>query len=168
MKQLVSLLLLSALIVTVAAAPSIVTNPLFQAEVGQYRNTAQGGFEVRDNGNSPAGSNATAAGTTAACGDNILISTLGGAANTVITSGDLVYSVKVLARSSPLPPSNTCFTVTLSYNGTPLCPFMSRRQRHRLETLPFVNGISGLLLCHRCIRSSSLFNDSDRGCCERC
>ena len=122
MKQLVSLLLLSALIVTVAAAPSIVTSPVFQAEVGQYRNTAQGGLEVRDNGNSPAGSNATAAGTTAACGDNILISTLGGAANTVITSGDLVYSVKVLARSSPLPPSNTCFMVTLSYNGTPLMP----------------------------------------------
>jgi hypothetical protein len=120
MKQFVSLLLLSALIVTVSAAPSFVNNPAFQAEVGEYRNTAQGGFEVRDNGNSPAVSNATAAGTTTACGDNILVSTAGGSANTAIVSGDLVYSVKVLARASPLPPSNTCFTVTVSYNGTPL------------------------------------------------
>src|SRR5881296_857233 len=111
MKQLVSLLLLAALVISVSAAPSIVTNSNYQAEVGQYRNTSQGGLEVRDYGNTAAG-----------CGDNILISAGGGTANTAITSGDLVYSVKVLARSSPLPPSNTCFMVTLSYNGTPLMP----------------------------------------------
>ena len=122
MKQLVNLLLLAALVISVSAAPSIVTNSNYQAEVGQYRNTSQGGLEVRDYGNTPAGSNLTAAGTAAACGDNILISAGGGTANTAINSGDLVYSVKVLARSSPLPPSNTCFTVTLSYNGTPLMP----------------------------------------------
>ncbi len=122
MKQLVSLLLLSALIVTVSAASSIVTNPAFQAEVGQYRNTAQGGFEIRDDGNSPASASANATGTTPGCADNVLISTVGGTANTAIVSGDLVYSVKVLARSSPLPPAATCFTVTLSYNGSNLAP----------------------------------------------
>src|SRR5712664_764088 len=124
MKQLVSLLLLAALVISVSAAPSIVTNSNYQAEVGQYRNTTQGGLEVRDNGNSPAGSNVTAAGTIAACGDitPILISAAGQTANTVITSGHLVYSVKVLARSSPPPPNNTCFTVTVSYNGNILTP----------------------------------------------
>jgi hypothetical protein len=122
MKQLVSLVLLAALVISVSAAPSIVSNSSYQAEVGQYRNTAQGGFEVRDNGNIPAGASANATGTTAACGDNILVSPAGGIANTGIVSGDLVYSVRVLARSSPLPPSNTCFTVTVSYNGTPLTP----------------------------------------------
>src|SRR3989442_9896754 len=122
MKQLVSLLLLAAVVISVSAAPSIVTNSNYQAEVGQYRNTVNGGLEVRDAGNAPAGSNVNATGTAANCGDNILISTAGGIANTAITSGDLVYSVKVLARSSPLPPSNTCFMVTLSYNGAPLMP----------------------------------------------
>lgn len=122
MKQFVSLLLLSVLIVAVSAAPSMVSNPMFQAEVGQYRNTAQGGFELRDNGTSPAGASANPAGTTGACGDNILVSTVGGTANTAIVSGDLVYSLKVLARSSPLPPVNTCFTVTVSYNGNALTP----------------------------------------------
>src|SRR5256885_6567988 len=100
MKQLVNLLLLAALVISVSAAPSIVTNSNYQAEVGQYRNTSQGGLEVRDDGNTSAGSNVTAAGIAAAFGDNILISAGGGTANTAITSGDLVYSVKVLARSS--------------------------------------------------------------------
>jgi len=122
MKQLVSIIVLAALVISVSAAPSIVSNSNYQAEVGQYTNTAAGGLEVRDNGNSPAGSNVTAAGTTVGCGENILISTLGGAANTVITSGHLVYSVKVLARSSPSPPINSCFTVTVSYNGNALTP----------------------------------------------
>src|SRR3989475_7282277 len=122
MKQVVSLILLAALVISVRAAPSIVTNSNYQAEVGQYRNTSQGGLEVRDYGNSPAGSNLTAAGTAAACGDNILISAGGGTANTAITSGDLVYLVKGLAKSSLLPASNTCFMVNLSYNGAPLMP----------------------------------------------
>jgi len=56
MKQLVNLLLLAALVISVSAAPSIVTNSNYQAEVGQYRNTSQGGLEVRDYGNTPAGS----------------------------------------------------------------------------------------------------------------
>src|SRR5438309_12112275 len=113
MKQLVSLLLLAALVISVSAAPSIVTNSNYQAEVGQYRNTSQGGWEVGDYGNTPAGSNVTAAGIASVCGDNILISVGGGTANTAITSGDLVYSLKVLARSSLLPPCNTSFMVTV-------------------------------------------------------
>ena len=122
MKQLVSLLLLAALVISVSAAPSIVTNSNYQAEVGQYRNTVNGGLEVRDAGNAPAGSNVNGTGTAANCGDNILISTAGGIANTAIASGDLVYSVKVLARASPSPPNNTCFTVTVSFNGNALTP----------------------------------------------
>src|SRR5207245_11027615 len=106
MKQLVSLLLLAALVISVSAAPSIVSNSNYQAEVGQYRNTAQGGLEVRDNGDTPAGSNVTAAGTAAACGDNILMSAVGGIANTAISSGDWVYSVKVFASPSPFPASH--------------------------------------------------------------
>src|SRR2546428_1071832 len=96
MKQLVNLLLLAALVISVSAAPSIATNSHYQAEAGQYRNTSQGGVEVRDYGNTPAGSNVTAAAIAAACGDTILISAGGGTATTATNPRDLVYSVQVL------------------------------------------------------------------------
>ena len=99
-------------IVAVNAATITVSNNTFQGEFGSYHNSI-GTLELRDAGTTVASVPQSASG--ASCSTAVFILTIGGAGNTTVTAGHLVYAVKVVAKTGIS--GNKCFQVSLSYNG---------------------------------------------------